>query len=117
MRRVGPLVIFGVAIIVRLTYLVQMEPYPKFERIRNRLDDQVVFDYWAKSIVRGETPDFSTTGHEFAYWAAKSEGVFPQAPLYPYFLAGWYELFGFRYDWVRAVQMLLGAATVTSYAW
>ena len=110
-RILPPVILFAIALAVRLSFLLQIEAYPNFELIRNRLDDQVVFDYWAKSILRSETPDFSTTGHEFAYWAEKNKGVFPQAPLYPYFLAGLYKLLGFRYDWVRGIQMLLGSLT------
>jgi 4-amino-4-deoxy-L-arabinose transferase-like glycosyltransferase len=111
MRKVVPLLaVFVLALAVRLVYLAGIEAYPKFELIRNRLDDQVVFDAWAKSIVAGERFDYSTTGHEFARWAALDPGVYPQAPLYPFFVAGLYEVFGFRYDAVRAVQMVLGAA-------
>jgi hypothetical protein len=64
-KALPPVAIFALAFTVRLVFLFHIEAYPKFERIRNRLDDQVVFDYWAKSIVRGETPDFSSTGHEY----------------------------------------------------
>ncbi len=108
-RTLAALAIFVTALSVRLVFLVQIEAYPKFEYVRNRLDDQVVFDYWAKSIVRGETPDFSATGHEFAHWAAAKPGVHPQAPLYPYFVSTIYRLGGIEYDAVRLVQMLLGS--------
>ncbi len=105
------ILIFLLALCVRLYYLAGIEAYPRFEHIKNRLDDQVVFDRWAKSIVAGERFDYATSGHEFAYWAAQSPGVYPQAPLYPFFVATCYRLFGFRYDLVRATQMLLGAAS------
>ncbi len=110
-RIAAPLLIFTLALGVRLYYLAGIEAYPRFEQIKNRLDDQVVFDQWAKSIVAGERFDYATSGHEFAYWAAESPGVYPQAPLYPFFVATCYRLFGVRYDLVRAVQMLLGAAS------
>jgi tetratricopeptide (TPR) repeat protein len=106
-----PLLVFILALAVRLHVLAGIEAYPKFELIRNRLDDQVVFDIWAKSIVAGRPFDYAATGHEFATWAAASPGVYPQAPLYPYWIALLYELLGFRYDLVRAVQMGLGAVT------
>ncbi|MEE8523860.1 MAG: glycosyltransferase family 39 protein, partial [Thermoanaerobaculia bacterium] len=54
--------------------------------------------------------DYSASGHNFATWAALDPGVYPQAPLYPFFVAALYEVLGFRYDAVRAVQMVLGAA-------
>ncbi len=104
-----PLLIFAVALAVRLFYLDGIEAYPRFEQIKNRLDDQVVFHSWAESIVAGERFDYATTGHEFAYWAAQSPGVYPQAPLYPFFVATCYRIFGLRYDLVRAIQMALGA--------
>ncbi len=118
-RLLPPLLIFAAALAVRLHYLAGIEAYPRFELIKNRLDDQVVFDLWAKSIVADERFDYSTTGHEFAYWAAERPGVYPQAPLYPFFVAACYRIFGFspfemtagtRYDLVRGVQMVLGAA-------
>ncbi len=106
-----PLLIFALALGVRFYYLAGIEAYPRFECIKNRLDDQVVFDVWARSIVAGERFDYAASGHEFAYWAAQNPGVYPQAPLYPFFVAACYRLFGFRYDLVRAVQMLAGAAS------
>ena len=109
-KTIAPILIFALAFGVRLFYLAGIEAYPKFEHIKNRLDDQVVFDLWAKSIVAGERFDYAVSGHEFAYWAAQSPGIYPQAPLYPFFVAACYRLFGFRYDSVRVVQMLLGAA-------
>lgn len=104
-----PLGIFVLALSVRLIFLSGIEAYPKFEHIKNRLDDQVAFDQWAKSIVAGHKFDYSATDHEFAHWAGRYRGVYPQAPLYPAFLAAVYQVFGFRYDLVRAIQMLLGA--------
>ncbi len=112
-----PLLILAVALWVRLSYLDGIEAYPKFERIKNRLDDQVVFDAWAASIVRGERFDYSRSGHEFAYWAARSPGVFPQAPLYPYWIAGWYRISGFEPDRVRLAQGLAGAFTCVVLFW
>lgn len=106
-----PLLIFAVAWGFRLFYLGGIEAYPKFELIKNRLDDQVVFDAWATAILRGQGFDYSATGHEFAYWAEKSPGVFPQSPLYPYLLAGLYHLVGQDYDRIRLFQGLCGALT------
>lgn len=111
MRKALPLLaVFVLALAVRLYYLAGIEAYPKFELIKNRLDDQVVFDQWAKAIVAGERFDYSASGHEFATWAALEPGVYPQAPLYPFFVATLYKVFGCRYGAVRAVQMVLGAA-------
>ena len=101
--------VVAVALGVRLFYLAGIEAYPKMELIKNRLDDQVVFDAWAKSIVRGEVFDYRTTGHEFAHWVAAAPGIYPQAPLYPFFVATFYRLAGPDYDALRTLQMLLGA--------
>lgn len=98
-----------VALTVRFAYLTDIEAYPKFEHIKNRLDDQVVFDAWAKATVAGEVFDYRTTGHEFAHWVAADPGVYPQAPLYPFFVATFYRLVGYQYDGLRALQMVLGA--------
>ncbi len=94
---------------LRLFYLVGIEAYPKFELIKNRLDDQVVFDSWAKSIAAGDDFDYQSTGHEFVHWTTAAPGIYPQAPLYPYFVATFYRLAGFRYDALRGLQMLIGA--------
>ncbi|HVS09768.1 MAG TPA: hypothetical protein VMS76_07820 [Planctomycetota bacterium] len=108
--------LFALAFAVRLLVLAQVEAYPKLELVRNRLDDQVMFDAWAKSIVAGRPFDYLASGHEFAHWAAASSGVFPVEPLYPYALALAYRVFGFRYDLVRTLQMFGGAvAAVFAY--
>lgn len=105
----GFLVLFAIALAVRLAYLDGMEAYPRFESIKNRLDDQVVFDTWAKHFAAGQPFDYATTGHEFAHWATAHPGVYPQAPLYPWWIGACYRIFGPRYDLVRALQMGLGA--------
>ena len=111
-RRALPvLAIFLTALGLRLFSLSGMEAYPRFELIRNTLDDQVAFDAWAKSIAEDRPFDYAKTAHEFAYWAGARPGVYPQTPAYPYFVAAVYKTFGYRYDAVRAVQMLLGALT------
>lgn len=101
--------VVAVAFALRLFYLAGIEAYPKFELIKNRLDDQVVFDAWAKSMLGGERFDYRDTGHEFAHWMVASPGVYPQAPLYPFFVATFYRLAGFHYDGLRALQMFIGA--------
>lgn len=111
------MVLIAFALAVRLFYLTGIEAYPKFELIKNRLDDQVVFDAWAKSVVRGEVFDYRTTGHEFAHWVDADPGVYPQAPLYPFLVAAFYTVFGFEYDGWRLAQMLLGALACGLLFW
>jgi 4-amino-4-deoxy-L-arabinose transferase-like glycosyltransferase len=110
-RLAPPLVVVLLALTARVTFQRGAEAYPRLEYIRNALDDQVLYDFWAKSILAGREMDWAATGHEFAYWAARWPGVFPQDPLYPYGLAAFYRVFGFAYDGVRALQAALGAAT------
>ncbi len=108
-QRLPHLLVFAFALTVRLYYLAGIEAYPRFEHIRNRLDDQVVFHLWAQATAAGERFDYSETGHEFAKWAALDPEVYPQAPLYPFFVATLYRIFGAHLDAVRVVQMVLGA--------
>ena len=105
------LVLALAALAARGAYQVHLEAYPRLELIRNALDDQVLYDSWAKHILAGQPMDWAHTGHEFAYWAARAPGVFAQDPLYSYALAGFYRLFGFAYGGVRALQALLGVGT------
>jgi len=109
-RLVVPLAIGMVGLAVRVAFLSGIQAYPKFELIRNSLDDQVFFQSWALSILGGRPLDLAATGHEFAYWAAARPGVFPQDPLYAWMLAAIYRVFGFQFDLVRWGQAALGAA-------
>ncbi len=58
--------------------------------------DAVTYDAWASRIAGGD-------------WIG--EGVFYQAPLYPYFLGVIYSLFGRDFFVVRLIQILLGAGS------
>ncbi len=109
MTKFSALAVFVLALAIRLFYVQGIEAYPKFELIKNRLDDQVVFDLWAKTLVAGESFDYAVSGHEFATWASLKPGVYPQGPLYPWTLTLYYKIFGFHYDGFRIAQMLLGS--------
>jgi tetratricopeptide (TPR) repeat protein len=112
-RRTAPLavVVAGCAALVRVAFQSGIEAYPKLELIRNRLDDQVLYDAWAKAVLHRVPMDWAASGHEFVYWAARAPGVLPQDPLYAYLLAGFYGTVGFAYDGWRALQAVLGVAT------
>jgi 4-amino-4-deoxy-L-arabinose transferase-like glycosyltransferase len=105
-----PLLVGILALAVRAAFLLGIEAYPKFELIRNRLDDQVFFHTWAVSMLQERPLDLAATGHEFAYWAQARPGVFPQDPLYAWALAAVYRNFGFEFELVRWTQAFLGAA-------
>jgi 4-amino-4-deoxy-L-arabinose transferase-like glycosyltransferase len=110
-RLLAPALVALAALAARGGFQAGIEAYPKLELIRNALDDQVLYDAWAKAILRGGELDWAGSGHEFAYWSRRWPGVFPQDPLYPYALAAFYRLAGFAYDRVRALQAALGVAT------
>jgi Tfp pilus assembly protein PilF len=82
------------ALIVRLVYLFESGANP----FRHHLDlDIGVYHNWAQSIL---------AGNQFA------SGPFLQAPLFPYFLAGCYRLFGTDPAPVYWIQAIIGAVTV-----
>src|SRR6266700_3833284 len=71
---------------VRLLYLWQIRDAPFFDL---RIGDAQAYHEWAKRIAAGD-------------WLG--QGVFYQAPLYPYFLAIVYRIFGDSILPVRLVQ-------------
>lgn len=82
------------AFAVRAFYLLESADNP----FRHHLMlDAAFYDGWARGIVAGNAPG----------------GPFLQAPLYPYFLAGLYAIFGAHPALVLWIQAGLGAATVT----
>ena len=84
--------IFITAFLVRLVYLYQIRPIPLFDNLGG---DPLTYDQWAQRILAGD-------------WLGN--GVFYQAPLYPYFLAGVELLAGHDLWAVRLVEITLGAA-------
>lgn len=84
--------IFVLALAIRLVHVQQIRPIPLFFHL---LGDAEAYDAWAQQIAGGD-------------WVGKE--VFYQAPLYPYFLAAIYKVFGHDLLLARAVQALIGAA-------
>lgn len=111
-RLAAALGIFVVALGLRLWVLDGMEAYPRFELIKNRLDDQVTFHFWARALADGRPFLYAETEHELAHWAAARPGVYAQAPLYPTALSALYRL-GFEIEHVRILQAVLGGATAS----
>ena len=87
------LIIFAVALLVRLTHVWQLRPSPFFDVL---LGDAHGYDLWAQRIAGGE-------------WIGSE--VFYQAPLYPYFLGVIYALFGRDLLAVRIIQAVIGSAS------
>ncbi|MGH7816534.1 MAG: glycosyltransferase family 39 protein, partial [Candidatus Binatia bacterium] len=83
--------IFGVAFLLRLIYLSQIESIPLFYHLAG---DGRTYDEWGQRIAGGD-------------WSG--QGVFYQAPLYPYFLGVAQFVFGHNLWLIRFLQILLGA--------
>jgi len=84
---------------VRLLYLFQIESIPLFYHLAA---DARGYDEWAQRIAAGD-------------WLG--QGVFYQAPLYPYFLGLLQSIFGRDLWSIRVVQIILGAASCSLLYW
>src|SRR5438093_9886183 len=85
--------VWVVAAALRCVYLWQIHHAPFFDL---RLGDGEAYHLWARRIADGD-------------WLG--EGVFYQAPLYPYFLALIYRVLGESVAAVRLIQAFIGAAS------
>jgi Tfp pilus assembly protein PilF len=83
--------IFILAFAIRFTYLLQMRSSPLFD---TPTMDAEYHDQWAQMILKGEEIH---------------SGVFFRAPLYPYFLALVYKIFGHDFFMARLIQFLIGS--------
>ena len=83
---------FAVAFAVRLVCLLNFRSLPFFE---NLIVDSYQYDAWARRIATGD-------------WLGN--GVFFQAPLYPYTLGTIYAVLGRDLFWLRFGQIILGGA-------
>ena len=86
------LAIFSFAFTIRLIYLFQIESIPLFYNLSG---DPQTYEEWAQRIVAGD-------------WLG--QGVFYQAPLYPYFLALLELIFGRDLWTIRVIQITLSGA-------
>ena len=87
------LLIFAVALAVRLLHIWQLKDSPFFDTL---LGDANGYDLWAQRLAGGD-------------WIGSE--VFYQAPLYPYFLGVVYAIFGRDLLILRIVQALIGSAS------
>jgi tetratricopeptide (TPR) repeat protein len=90
---------FLLALIVRLTYLFQIESMPVFYHLPG---DPLSYYQWAQRIAAGD-------------WLG--EGVFYQAPLYPYFLAVVMRIFGSDLWLIRIAQLFFSSAVCGLLSW
>src|SRR5436190_23480173 len=87
------LLIFAVALAVRLVNIYQLKSTAFFETL---LGDANGYDQWAQRLAAGD-------------WIGTD--VFYQAPLYPYFLGVVYAIFGRDLLVVRVIQAVIGSAS------
>lgn len=88
----GDLLVLLVASGVRLWHLLELSASPFGQRL---VGDAEVYHGWARAILAGD-------------WLSRSQGVFYQSPLYPYFLALLYSLFTPSPAVIFAAQAALG---------
>jgi Flp pilus assembly protein TadD len=87
--------IFGVAFLVRLIYLLQVKSNPYFY---SPDVDELWHLRWAIDIL------------EKGFWGSE---VYFRGPLYPYLLALLWKVTGASYFWTRLIQLAFGAASVS----
>ena len=88
-----PLIIFAVALTLRLIHVWQIRSSPFFDVL---MGDANGYDQWARRLAGGD-------------WIGSD--VFYQAPLYPYFLGVIYAIFGRDLLVVRVIQAVIGSAS------
>jgi Tfp pilus assembly protein PilF/4-amino-4-deoxy-L-arabinose transferase-like glycosyltransferase len=84
-------IIFGCAFLVRALYLIEIDSIPLFYHLAG---DARTYDEWGQKIAAGD-------------WLG--QGVFYQAPLYPYFLGVFQLVLGHNLWLIRLIQIALGA--------
>ena len=90
---IGFLLIVLSALTLRICYLIQINAIPLFY---NLAGDGRTYDEWGQRIAAGD-------------WLG--QGVFYQAPLYPYFLGLFQFVFGHNLWLVRFLQIILGSVS------
>jgi len=93
MNRLAPILVFAVALAVRLVHVWQLRRAPFFDVL---LGDARSYDAWAQQIAAGD-------------WIGRD--VFYQAPLYPYVLGVVYSVGGRSLLLVRVVQAVIGSCS------
>ncbi len=89
------ILIFGVAFIIRLIYLLQIKSNPFF---LSPMVDELWNIRWATEII------------EKSFWGTE---IYFRGPLYPYLLALVLKITGSDYFWTRLIQMVIASASVS----
>jgi tetratricopeptide (TPR) repeat protein len=93
--------IIALALVLRILYLIDIKDNPFFNVL---LVDADYHDIWAMEILNGD-------------WFSLKKGVLYKAPLYPYFLALVYGIFGHDLLISRVVQIVFALAGYTLLYW
>lgn len=93
--RVGLAVVVGLALALRLIHLLEVVDTPFFQHLHT---DPAMYHRWAVQISEGD-------------WLGRSRPVFYLGPLYPYFLAVIYSVFGSSPLAACVAQVVLSAAS------
>ena len=106
--RLGWIVLPAIALVIRLAYVATLPPtnVVTFEA------DPITYDQIALNILSGK----GFSGASFYYPPGSDVPTSFWDPLYPYFLAAVYAVFGHSIPAVRVVQALIGAGSV-AMAW
>ncbi|MFN3476903.1 MAG: glycosyltransferase family 39 protein [Candidatus Methylomirabilales bacterium] len=97
-ERLRVLLLFLFAFLLRFLFLNEIASHPLFDSNLARGTDMKGYIDWASRITEGD-------------WLGRKEGAFWQGPLFPYFLAVLFTLFGKDLFLATLVQMLLSAFT------
>ncbi|MGQ0552118.1 MAG: glycosyltransferase family 39 protein [Planctomycetota bacterium] len=120
--RLLALIVFLVALALRVAYIHESEAQLGLDVSRLTQTDNHVFAAWARQIEGGDllcrqqphayhlwTRDVAPEGRWLEWYGG--ELTYHQAPLYPYFVAAVYALFGYTQEIVGYAQAVLGALT------
>jgi tetratricopeptide (TPR) repeat protein len=86
--------IIALVLLIRLVYLIDIKDNPFFNVL---IADGHYHDNWARDILNGD-------------WLSLEKGVLYKSPLYPYFLASVYAMFGHDLFIARTVQIIISLA-------
>lgn len=89
------ILIFGMAFVIRLVYLLQIKSNPFFY---SPMVDELWNIQWATDIL------------EKSFWG---DQVYFRGPLYPYLLALFLKITGSEYFWTRLIQIVISSASVS----
>lgn len=94
-ERRGALIITALALLLRLVHWWYVRASdPLYAHTLPETDMHTYWE-WAKTIAAGD-------------WLSRKQGVFYYGPLYPYWLAFWFSLFGPSYDVTHLLQVAVG---------